>query len=325
MDLMPVSSGSLSAARTARRAAMTHDWQLIIHGGSGGMTRAASGPAIAAAAEAGLAAALAAGADLLAAGGSAADAVVAAAQVLEEDPVFNAGRGAALAASGRAELDAAIMRGDGRHAGAVSGLTTTRSPVAAAREVMDHSPHVLLAGPDADAFATAQGLEQVANDWFVTDARRAQLAERLIGGGFDTDMKYGTIGAVARDRHGRLAAATSTGGLTAKRFGRIGDSPLIGAGTYAEGGVVALSGTGLGEAFIRAVAGHQVAARMRWGGQDVDAAVAATLADIGALGGTGGLIALAADGRMTVQFTTPAMYRGRADASGRHVAIDAAD
>ena len=175
---------------------------------------------------------------------------------------------------------------------------------------MEHSPHVLLTYAGADAFARERGLEQVDNSFFVTPERQAQLDKVMAAGGkFDTDIKYGTIGAVAVDAHGHVAAATSTGGLTAKRWGRIGDSPLIGAGTYADDRACAVSATGLGEAFVRAVGAHQMAMRMMIGGESLQAALDAVLADVVSLGGNGGLIAVAPSGEAAWGFTTPGMYR----------------
>ena len=298
------------------------NWTLMIHGGCGAMRPATLSPEQEEQARAGLDAALDAGEAVLAAGGSAVDAVEAAARVLEEDPSFNAGRGSVLSADGRCELDAAIMDGADRRAGAVAGMTTTRSPVRAARAVMEHSPHVLLTYAGADAFALEQGLEQVANKWFVTPERQEQLDKVMAAGGkFDTDIKFGTIGAVAVDQAGHVAAATSTGGLTAKRWGRIGDSPLIGAGTYADDRTCAVSATGLGEAFIRAVGAHQMAMRMLIGGEALQAALDAVLADVVALGGNGGLIAVAPSGEAAWGFTTPGMYRARAKAGEREIYV----
>ena len=254
-------------------------------------------------------------------GGSALDAAEASVRVLEDDPCFNAGRGSVLTSEGVIELDAAIMDGRDRRAGAVAGLRTTRTPISLARRLMEEGPHVFLSGKGADQFARDAGLEQVENDWFVTSERRRQLDELLESGGFDADVKYGTVGAVAVDTEGHVAAATSTGGLTAKRWGRIGDSPLIGAGTYADDRAAAISATGSGEYFIRAVAAHQLAERVRLGGESLKAALDGVLADIGELGGTGGLIAVAPDGEAAWGFTTPAMYRGIADAASRKVAI----
>ena len=187
---------------------------------------------------------------------------------------------------------------------------------------MEHSPHVLLTYEGADEFARARGLEQVENGWFVTPQRQAQLDKVMAAGGkFDADIKYGTVGAVACDANGHVAAATSTGGLTAKRWGRIGDSPLIGAGTYADDRAAAVSATGLGEAFIRAAAAHELCARVRLGGEQLQEALDAVLADVKALGGTGGLIAVAPSGEAAWGFTTPGMYRGVAGPDGREVAI----
>jgi len=273
------------------------------------------------AARAGLDSALAEGSAFLEKGESAIDAVEAAVRSLEEHPAFNAGRGSVLTEEGCIELDAAIMDGRGRRAGAVAGLRTTRAPITLARVLMDKGPHVFLFGKGADRFAAEAGLEQVANSWFEVEERRRQLDELLAGGGFDDEVKYGTVGAVAVDVDGHVAVATSTGGLTAKRWGRVGDSPLIGAGTYADDRSAAVSATGSGEYFIRAVAAHQLAERVRLGRESLQDALDDTLADIRALGGTGGLIAVAPDGEAAWGFTTPGMYRAMADASGRTIAI----
>jgi len=269
----------------------------------------------------GLRAALDAGAAGLAEGGAALDAVEASVRVLEDDPCFNAGRGSVLTSEACVELDAAIMDGCSRRAGAVAGLRTTRAPISLARRLMEQGPHVFLSGSGADQFARDAGLDQVDNAWFVTNERRRQLDELLEQGGFDADVKYGTVGAVALDEQGHVAAATSTGGLTAKRWGRIGDSPLIGAGTYADDRSAAVSATGSGEYFIRAVAAHQLAEQVRLGGTGLQSALDAVLADIAELGGTGGLIAVAPTGEAAWGFTTRAMYRGIADAANRAVAI----
>jgi beta-aspartyl-peptidase (threonine type) len=302
---------------------MTDNWRLMIHGGCGGMRRGTLDPAADRDGRAGLSAALDAGTAILSAGGDALDAVEAAARILEDDPAFNAGRGSVLAFDGHVELDAAIMDGRTRDAGAVAGVQTTRAPISLARTVMERSHHVLLSFEGADQFAREHGLEQVDNIWFATDERRRQLEELLAhgGDGFDADVKYGTIGAVAVDTRGHVAAATSTGGLTAKRWGRIGDSPLIGAGTYADDRSAAVSATGSGEFFIRAAAAHEVGARIRLAGESLQAAVDAVLADVAALGGTGGLIAVAPSGEAACGFTTPGMYRGAAGPGQRSVAI----
>lgn len=297
-------------------------WTLVIHGGCGAMRPETLPAEQEDLARAGLNAALDAGERILVGGGTALDAVEAAARVLEEDPAFNAGRGSVLAADGGVELDAAIMDGAARRAGAVAGMRTTRAPISAARAAMEHSPHVLLTYDGADAFARERGLEQVDNHWFVTPDRQAQLDKVMAAGGkFDTDIKYGTIGAVAVDKAGHVAAATSTGGLTAKRWGRIGDSPLIGAGTYADDRACAVSATGLGEAFIRAVGAHQLAMRMTMGGEGLQVALNAVLADVRALGGNGGMIAVAPSGEAAWGFTTPGMYRAVAREGGREVHV----
>jgi beta-aspartyl-peptidase (threonine type) len=307
----------------ARR--MATNWRLVIHGGAGAMRPKQGDPNHEQRAREGLRMALEAGVDILGRGGAALDAVEASARLLEDDPCFNAGRGSALTDQGSVELDAAIMDGRNRRAGAVAGLQTTRAPVSLARRLMEQGPHVFLTGRGADRFAEDAGLEQVDPAWFVTEERRRQLDELLAGGGFDAAVKYGTVGAVALDEHGHVAAATSTGGLTAKRWGRIGDSPLIGAGTYADDRSAAVSATGSGEYFIRAVAAHQLAERVRLGGAPLQQALDGVLADISELGGTGGLIAVAPTGEAAWGFTTPAMYRGMADAAGRRVAIYAGE
>jgi beta-aspartyl-peptidase (threonine type) len=296
-------------------------WRLVVHGGAGSMRPGRLDPEQEKCARAGLEAALEAGAAILDKRERAIDAVEAAVRVLEEDECFNAGRGSVLTAGGCIELDAAIMDGETRAAGAVAGLRTTRAPISLARRLLDDGPHVFLSGKGADQFAREHGFEQVENHWFEIPERRRQLEELLGEGGFDDEIKYGTVGAVAVDVDGHVAVATSTGGLTAKRWGRVGDSPLIGAGTYADDRSAAVSATGSGEFFIRAVAAHQLAERVRIGGQPLQEALDAVLADVGSLGGKGGLIAVAPDGEAAWGFTTPAMYRGMADSTGRTVRV----
>ncbi len=288
-------------------------WTLLVHGGAGMLTRDTVSADADAAARAGLDAALAAGEAVLAGGGGALDAVEAAVRVLEDDPAFNSARGAVLTYDGTIELDAAIMDGRDRSAGAVAGVTGSRHPVTLARAVMEHSPHVLLAGRGADVFAAEQGIEQAGPDWFMTEERRAQLDAMKADpdNWFDVDMKYGTVGAVAVDAAGHVAAATSTGGVTAKRWGRIGDSPLIGAGTYADDRACAMSATGSGEFFIRVGVGHEIAARIRLAGETLQVAADTVLAETRALGGTGGVIVVGPDGDAAWSLTTPGMYRGR--------------
>jgi beta-aspartyl-peptidase (threonine type) len=304
---------------------MTHpDWTLVIHGGAGSMSRKNLSAQDDAAARAGLSNALDVGEAILAAGGSALDAVEAAVRVLEDDPAFNAGRGSVFTYEGGIELDAAVMDGATRDAGAVTGVTRTRNPVSLARAVMEKSPHVLLSREGADGFSVEQHLEQVDPAWFAIPERRRQLEEMKArkSGAFDIDMKYGTVGAVALDVHGHVAAATSTGGLTGKRWGRIGDSPIIGAGTYADDRSCAVSSTGAGEFFIRAGAAHEICARVRMLGETLEQAGQAVFAEIKAMGGVGGVIITGPSGESAWIFNTPAMYRGKASSSGeRSVAI----
>jgi beta-aspartyl-peptidase (threonine type) len=299
-------------------------WSLVLHGGAGSIERHRLTEAQDRGVRAALTLALDTGGAILSAGGSALDAVEAAVRVLEEDPHFNAGRGAAYTREGTIELDAAIMDGRDRAAGSVAGLTATRSPVGLARRVMEASPHVLLSGEGAERFAREQGIAAEDPAWFATAERRRQLDELLArnADAFDIDMKYGTVGAVARDVAGHLAAATSTGGVTGKRWGRIGDSPLIGAGTYADDRSAAISCTGSGEFFIRLGVGHEIGARIRLSGESPQVAADAVMAEVRALGGTGGVIVTAPGGEAVWSFTTPGMYRARATAAGvREVAV----
>jgi len=299
-------------------------WSIAIHGGAGSMKPGRFSREEDAAFLAGLDAALDAGSAVLAKGGSAMDAVETAVAVLEDDPLFNAGRGSVFAFEGHNEMDAAVMNGADRTAGAVTGTRVTKNPVRAARAVMEETPHVILSGEGADRFAAEKGIEQVGPEWFATAHRRAQWEEfrEKDNGWFDTDLKYGTVGAVARDHEGHLAAATSTGGLTGKRWGRIGDSPVIGAGTYADDRGCAISATGTGEVFIRAGAAHEINARMRMCGESAQQAMDTVMAEIGGMGGDGGMIYAAADGTTGYAFNTSGMFRGRADSGGlRETAI----
>jgi beta-aspartyl-peptidase (threonine type) len=300
--------------------APSHTWSIAIHGGAGSMTRDILDEAAIAAHTAGLTAALEAGRAVLAAGGSAIDAVTAAVVVLEDDPLFNAGRGAVFTYEGTNELDAAIMAGDSRGAGAVAGVTRTKNPVRLARAVMEAGPHVFLSGAGAEVFARDHDVPAVDPAWFATPERLRQLEELKAQpqGWFDAGMKYGTVGAVARDAAGHVAAATSTGGLTGKRWGRIGDSPLIGAGTYADDRAGAVSCTGSGEQFIRAGVAHEICARMRLAGETPAVAAQAVLGEVGAMGGVGGVIVVSPGGETALAFTTPGMFRGHADSSGVH-------
>lgn len=303
---------------------MVARWSIAIHGGAGTILREKLTEERRALYGAALAAVLDAGAKLLADGGGALDAVTAAVVLLEDDPLFNAGRGATFTYEGTIELDAAVMDGRERAAGAVAGVTTVRNPVLLARSVMEAGPHVFLAGAGAERFAREHGFAAVDQAWFETPERRRQLEEfrARTAGWFDAGAKYGTAGAVARDQPGHVAAATSTGGLTGKRWGRIGDSPVIGAGTYADDRAGAVSATGGGEYFIRVGAAKAICERVRLLGESIQAAADAVIAEIGALGGDGGVIVAGADGSTAFALNAPGMYRGRADSEGlREVAI----
>ena len=299
-------------------------WTLVIHGGAGSIEPGMLDDADEAALIKGLEHALAAGSAVLASGGAALDAVEAAAIVLEDDPAFNAGRGSVLTYEGRIEMDAAVMDGRNRRAGAVAGITCARNPIRLARAVMDHSPHVLLSGAGADRFGAGHGIDQVEQDWFETPARRAQL-ERVLARSdrwFDSDVKFGTIGAVAVDVHGHVAAATSTGGLTGKRWGRVGDSPVIGAGTYADDRACAVSATGSGEFFIREGVAHEICARMRMLGENGQTAADAVMAELSGMGGAGGVIFVTPSGEAGWSFNTKSLFRGLArDGAASEIAL----
>ena len=299
---------------------------LAIHGGAGAIARAQLTVEIKAQYEDALRAILAGGARVLTDGGQAVDAVTEAVRLLEECPLFNAGHGAVFTRDGNHELDASIMDGRDRSCGAVASLRTVRNPIMAARAVMLHSPHVFLVGDGAEAFARQQNLECVDPSFFSTAARREQL-EQAQRSGADTIVldhdgatadapleegtKLGTVGAVALARHGNLAAATSTGGMTNKWPGRVGDSPVIGAGCYANNTTCAVSTTGKGEAFIRAVAAYDVSALMEYAGLSLEQAARRVVYEkLPALGGAGGLIAVDAQGNVLMPFNTGGMYRG---------------
>ena len=262
---------------------------------------------------AGLKEAIDAGFAVLQAGGTSMDAVTRAVVLLEDNPLFNAGKGAVFTLDGRNELDASIMDGSTLKAGAVCGVTRIRNPVELARAVMEKSEQVMLAGTGAEEFAAAQGFSFVPQSYFYTPERWMQL-ERIRGGDARlsalTISHIGTVGAVAVDGRGRLAAATSTGGMTGKRYHRIGDSPIIGAGTYADDRACAVSATGHGEVFIRTVVAHDICARMRFGGRGIGEAVReVVLGELPALGGEGGVIAIDARGEIAIEFNSEGMFR----------------
>jgi len=315
---------------TASTGNASPGFALAVHGGAGTLRRGDMKEARAALYRAGLRRALVAGRNVLAVGGGALDAVTAAVATLEDDPLFNAGRGAVFTDAGTQEMDAAVMDGWKHRAGAVAGIFGPKNPVLAARAVMQHSPHVLLIGEGALAFCHAQGLAFAERDYFYTeerwealqrtlDRRRRGLRDDAEG---DEAMRHGTVGAVARDRAGNLAAATSTGGMTGKLPGRVGDSPIIGAGTYADNESCAVSATGHGEVFIRFAAAHEIAARLRLGGQTLAGAARDVIEELARVGGSGGLVAVDRDGALALPFNCSGMYRGYVTENGiLHTAI----
>jgi L-asparaginase / beta-aspartyl-peptidase len=294
---------------------------LAVHGGAGTIPRDETSRSRTASYHDGLRRALTAGRDILAAGGSALDAVTEAVAALEDDPLFNAGRGSVFTSAGTQEMDACVMDGIDRRAGAVAGVFGPRNPVRAARAVMERSRHVLLIGDGALAFCRENGVAFCEPFYFHTEARRRELRHALEHPGREPPQ-YGTVGAVARDRRGNLAAATSTGGMTGKVPGRVGDTPIIGAGTYADNASCAVSATGHGEFFIRHVAAFAIDARLRHAGQPLDQAAQAVIDELAAAGGSGGVVAVGRDGALALPFSTAGMYRGFVREGGAiHTAI----
>ena len=292
---------------------------LVIHGGAGTISPEEMTPEMERDLRAGLQRSLDAGRAILKNGGSSLDAVTAAVRVLEDDQLFNAGRGAVFTSAGTHEMDAAIMDGGTLKAGAVCAVARVRNPIDLARAVMEKSPHIMLAGNGAENFARELGLEIVEDEYFSTE-QRWQALERVCAARTEALSKadrHGTVGAVALDEAGNLAAATSTGGNTNKRPGRVGDSPIIGAGTYANNKTCAVSATGDGEFFMRAVAAHDLSALMEYCGLNLAEAAGVVIDKVGALGGTGGLIAVDREGNIALPFNTIGMYRGSIDAEGR--------
>lgn len=319
------------------------EWALVIHGGAGVIERGAMTPETDAAYRAAMQAALDRGEAVLDQGGSSLDAVVAVIHGLEDDPLFNSGRGAVFTAAGRNELDASIMDGATLNAGAVAGVTQVRHPISLARAVMDNSRHVMLQGEGAETFAREQGLEIVEPAWFFTERRWASMERALISlglpvpprpegapdpepvdhGALERDARehrFGTVGVVALDRDGNIAAGTSTGGTTAKRWGRVGDSPIIGAGTYANNDSCGVSATGTGEYFIRLTVAARICALVELQGLSLqDAADQVIQDELTAMQGDGGIVALTADGDIAWSFNTPGMYRARQSEGGAPV------
>jgi beta-aspartyl-peptidase (threonine type) len=328
-----VLAGVLCAAASAQPA---HRWSIVIHGGAGVIERAHLSPEVEAQYRAAMNRELQTGANVLEHGGSALDAVQAVIGEMEDDPLFNAGRGSVFDADGVVRMDASIMDGRTRAAGAVAAVTRTRHPIQLARAVMEQSPHVMIAGEGADAFARAHHLEQVDPSFFFTERRWQQLVqdlrarnlpipERPAGAPpapqgaltFPDEHKFGTVGVVAMDQHGDIAAGTSTGGTTAKLWGRIGDSPIIGAGTYAQNGVCGVSATGTGEYFIRVGVARDICARMQLRHESAERASQEVFAELDAMHGDGGVIVMDGRGHTTWRFNTPGMYRARLEQGGQ--------
>jgi beta-aspartyl-peptidase (threonine type) len=330
------------AAQTAQQEPASNSsgrWAIVLHGGAGVIERASMKPEMEAAYRASIKQAIEAGAQVLDRGGSSLDAVEAAICLMEDDPLFNAGRGAVFAADGSNQLDAAIMDGATLRAGAVADVTRTRHPISLARAVMEKSPHVFLVGPGADAFSVHVGLEQVDPSFFFTERRWQSLIKQLQKEGLPipprpagapsapgapaADLEspsaheFGTVGVVALDRHGNIAAGTSTGGTQGKRWGRVGDSPIIGAGTYASNRSCAVSATGTGEYFIRLTVAREVCTLVQYKGLKLQQAVDEVIhKELVAIHGDGGVIALAPDGQMAWSFNTPGMFRARLNEGG---------
>lgn len=307
---------------------------LVIHGGAGTITKANMSTEKEAAYRAALTLALQTGYNALKAGKTSLDAVEAAVHVMEDSPLFNAGKGAVFTHDGRNEMDASIMDGKTLMAGAVAGVTTIKNPISAARAVMEKSEHVMMVGPGAEAFAKQAGLTIVDPSYFRTKERWEGLQKAIKQdstkavldhgnkksmklGTINRDYKFGTVGAVALDKNGNLAAATSTGGMTNKKYGRVGDSPIIGAGTYANNETAGISCTGWGEFFIRNVVAHDISAMMEYKKIPVAEAAQAVLDKVGKMGGDGGLIALDKNGQVTMPFNTEGMYRGTVTVDGK--------
>jgi beta-aspartyl-peptidase (threonine type) len=301
-----------SPAQTATDSVKKQEWAIVIHGGAGGITRENLTPEIDKQYRESMTAALSAGKKILSEGGSALDAVEQTIRTMEDNPLFNAGKGAVFTHEGRNELDAAIMDGSNLAAGAVAGVTDIKNPITAARRVMTNSPHVMLAGAGASQFAKEQGLEIVPPSYFYTEKRFNELQEIL------KKEKHGTVGCCALDKNGNLAAGTSTGGMADKRYNRIGDSPIIGAGTYANNNTCAVSATGHGEYFIRWTVAHDISALMEYKGLSVKQASELVVNDkLVKAGGSGGVICMDKSGNISMPFNSSGMFRGFATADGK--------
>lgn len=326
---------SLSAAPDVTAQEDTaRDVAIVIHGGAGTILPEDMTDKQERAYRDALRTALETGHDVLTEGGSSLDAIVAALETMEDSPLFNAGKGAVFTSENTVELDASIMEGETLNAGALTGVKHIKNPIRLARLIMDESPHVMMAGEGAESFAREYDIEFVSNEYFYTERRRRQAeearerdtesgnsgADNRDSRGAPDDEKFGTVGAVALDQDGNIAAGTTTGGMTNKRFGRVGDSPIIAAGTYANNATCGVSATGHGEYFIRGAVAHDISARMMYGEQSLEEAAETVIMDkIPEMGGTGGVVALDREGNIAMPFNTPGMYRGYIDTEGNMV------
>jgi len=313
LTLFSCKTDNNSAAAKLNEASVTkQQWAIVIHGGAGGITRENITPELDKEYRAGLLVALNTGKKVLADGGSALDAVEQAIRTMEDNPLFNAGKGAVFTHDGKNELDAAIMDGSNLGAGAVAGVMDIKNPITAARRVMTNSPHVMLTGAGASQFAKEQGLEIVPPSYFFTERRFNELQEIL------KKQKNGTVGCCALDKSGNLAAGTSTGGMPDKKYNRVGDAPIIGAGTYANNATCAVSATGHGEYFIRWTVAHDISALMEYKGMTLKDASELVVNDkLVKAGGSGGVICLDKSGNVSMPFNSTGMFRGFATADGK--------
>ena len=300
------------------------NFSIVIHGGAGTILKENMTPELEQTYRTTLAEAIAVGHAILKKGGSSQEAVEKTIHVMENSPLFNAGKGAVLTAQGHASLDASFMNGKTLDAGAISGVSHIKNPISAAIAVMEKSPHVMLSGQGADQFAKSLGMEMVPNSYFITERRqkalkRVQEREKKAVSFYDPfikDSKFGTVGCVALDKAGNLAAGTSTGGMTNKKWDRIGDAPIIGAGTYANNASCGVSATGWGEFFIRSVVAHDIAALVQYKGLDIVTASKQVLDKVKELGGDGGVIVLDRNGNVAMEFNTAGMYRAHMNSKG---------
>ncbi len=330
LALIVLSFNHPSGLLHAQQQVPQHRFGIVVHGGAGTITKSSMTPEVEKQYREKMTEALLKGYTILKNNGTSMDAVEAVINILEDSPLFNAGKGAVFTHEGTNELDAAVMDGNTLKAGAVAGLKHIKNPVSLARMVMEQSPHVMMIGDGAEAFAKAHGVKLVPQEYFYTEKRWKQLQDALakerdsskgkMSTPDSTEQKHGTVGCVALDKMGNLAAGTSTGGTTNKRFGRVGDSPIIGAGTYANNKTCAVSATGTGEYFIRSVVGHDISALMEYKGMSVkDAAETVVMDKLVKIGGDGGVIAIDKDGNMAMPFNTSGMYRAYIDSAGNPV------